>query len=174
MRCLAGTKWGAALRNVYTALIRSAIEYGLIVYGSAAYSSLQKIDRVQAQALRICCGAVRSTPVSALQVEVGEIPIFLRRKQLIVNYRANLQGHKDTHRTKQTVKTSWESNKMKKESVCVSEFKVKEWNISQTVLLSAVPPWLLPQPIVDVSLLKRLHSMKNKINVQAYCEYCST
>ena len=36
------------------------------------------------------------------------------------------------------------------------------------MLLSAVPPWLLPQPIVDLSLLKRLHSMKNKINVQAY------
>lgn len=35
-------------------------------------------------------------------------------------------------------------------------------------MLSAVPPWLLPQPIVDLSLLKRLHSMKDKINVQAY------
>lgn len=83
MRCLAGTKWGAdkaALRNVYTALIRSVIEYGLIVYGSAAYSSLQKLDRVQAQALRICCGAVRSTPVLALQVEVGEIPFFFEEE----------------------------------------------------------------------------------------------
>ena len=112
--------------------------------------------------------------MSALQVEVGEIPISLRRKQLIVHYWANLLGHKDTHRTKQTVKTSWESNKIKKESFCVcvselcKEFKVKEWNISLTVLISAVPPWLLPQPVIDLSLLKRLHSMKNKINVKAY------
>ena len=104
--------------------------------------------------------------MSALQVEVGEISICFRRKQFIVNYWANLQGHEDTHPTKQTVNTSLESNTIKKESfyVCVSELfkEFKEWNISPTVLISAVPPWLLPQPVIDLSLLKRLHSKKRK------------
>lgn len=47
MRCLAGTMWGAdkvPLRSIYTTLIRSVLDYGLIVFGSAACSSLQKLD----------------------------------------------------------------------------------------------------------------------------------
>lgn len=47
MRCLVGSSWGAsmgALRHIYTALIRSALDYACIVYGSAAKSHLQKLD----------------------------------------------------------------------------------------------------------------------------------
>lgn len=73
------------------------------------------IFKKMAQALRLCCGAVMTTPISALQVEVGEMPLTLRRKQLRVNYWANLQSQKDTHRTKKILNESWESKKIKKE-----------------------------------------------------------
>ncbi len=53
------------------ALIRSVLDYGCVVFGSAAQSQLKKLDVVQAQALRLCCGAFKTTPVSALQVEMG-------------------------------------------------------------------------------------------------------
>lgn len=118
MRCLTGSVWGAdrvALRNIYIALVRSVLEYGCIVFGSAAGTSLKRLDKIQAQALRLCCGAVMTTPISALQVEVGEMPLTLRRKQLRVNYWANLQSQKDTHRTKKILNESWESKKIKKE-----------------------------------------------------------
>ena len=39
MRCLAGLEWGAdfgSLKYIYITLIRSQIDYGSIVYGSAA------------------------------------------------------------------------------------------------------------------------------------------
>ncbi len=84
MRCLAGLEWGArfsALKYIYI-LIRSKLDYGCTVYGSAAKSVLTELDVVQARALRICLGAIRTSPVCALQVEAGEMPLWIRRKQL--------------------------------------------------------------------------------------------
>lgn len=52
-----------------------------------------KLEVVQAQAWRLCCGAIKATPVSALQVEVGEI--HFRFKQFMMNYWVNVQGHSE-------------------------------------------------------------------------------
>ncbi len=68
------------------ALIRSVLDYGCVVFGSAAQSQLKNLDVIRAQALKLCCGAFKTTPLSALQVEMGEFPLELRRKQLMVNY----------------------------------------------------------------------------------------
>lgn len=38
-------------------MIRSALDYGCLVYGNAAKTNLPKLDVVQAKALRVCCGA---------------------------------------------------------------------------------------------------------------------
>ncbi len=65
------------MKSIYIALIRSVLDYGSIVYDSAA-KTLLKLDVIQAQALRLCCGAFKTTPVSALQVEVGEMPLQIR------------------------------------------------------------------------------------------------
>ncbi len=95
MRCLTGREWGAScqsLKIIYVALIRSAMDYGSIVYTSAARSHLKKLDVIQTQALRVCSGAFKTLPVSAIQVEVGEMPLEVRKKHLIANYWVNLQG----------------------------------------------------------------------------------
>ncbi len=105
MRCLTGREWGAscsALKTIYVALIRSVLDYGSVAYGSAAKSLLKKLDRIQAQALRVCSGAFKTSPVPALQ-EMGEMPLALRRRQLMTNYWANLQGHNDFHPTKEVL-----------------------------------------------------------------------
>lgn len=65
MRSLAGCDWGAergSMHLVYQAMIRSSIDYGCFVYGSAAQSVLRKLDTLQAKALRLCCGAFRTSP----------------------------------------------------------------------------------------------------------------
>ena len=43
--------------------------------------------------LRLCCGAFKTTPVAAIQVEMGEMPLRLRREQLVLVYWTNLRGH---------------------------------------------------------------------------------
>ncbi len=95
MRCLTGSECGAskrALRDVYVALMRPVIEYGSIMYRSASKTSLRKLEVIQNQALRICCGAIRTSPACAVQVEMGELPLNLRFKQLMMNYWANIKG----------------------------------------------------------------------------------
>ena len=45
LRCVAGSDWGAdreSMMMIYRAMMRSAIDYGCMVYGSAAFSVLNK------------------------------------------------------------------------------------------------------------------------------------
>lgn len=89
MRCLVGLDWGTdrrSLRMIFVGLIRFAIDYGCVAYRLACKTLLGKLDVVQAQALRIVSGAFRSTSVLALQVLTGEMPLGLRRRQLMVAY----------------------------------------------------------------------------------------
>lgn len=119
MRCLAGLEWGAcfsALKYIYIALIRSKLDYGCTVYGSAAKSVLTELDVVQARALRICLEAIITSPVCALQVEAGEMPLWIRRKQLVANYWVNLRGHGENHPTKKVL-----------QNCCEKEEKGKFW-----------------------------------------------
>ena len=93
LRALSGTDWGANKRTMlmlYRTLIRSVIDYGSIAYDSASKSSKQKLNLIQSKALRICCGAMSMTPVAALQVECGETPLDLRRRELQLQYAAKL------------------------------------------------------------------------------------
>ncbi len=46
-----------------------------MLYRSAAKSVLTELDGVQARALRICLGAIRTPPVCVLQGETGEMPL---------------------------------------------------------------------------------------------------
>ncbi len=111
MRCLPEVDWGAdtaVLKNIYTALTPSRLDYGSVVYASAAKSVSARLNIVQSQALRMCLGAVRTSPVCAIQVEAREMPLWLCRKQLMVNYWINLRGFKGNHPAKKVLEECWE------------------------------------------------------------------
>lgn len=163
MRCISGREWGAdrvALKTIYSTMIRAVLDYGCIAYGTATKSQLGKLERIQSRALRICCGAYPSSPVSALQVEMGEMPIHLRRKQLILTYWINLKGQKDNHPTKGIMETCWEYGKGKVNSFgwiikdLVQSMKLDEYRVIPAVILPITPLWILPQPYVDLFLLE--------------------
>jgi len=103
LRVLSGTRWGsskAMLLIVYKAMIRSVIDYGSIAYDTASNSTKSRLDEIQAKALRICCGALRGTPTSALQVECGQPPLRLRRLRMMTDYAIKMQSipdHPATH-----------------------------------------------------------------------------
>ena len=82
-------KWGGdqqTLLNLYRAIIRSKLDYGCAVYGSARPSYLRMLDPVINQALRLCLGAYRTSPKESLQIEAGETPMTLRHTQLALQY----------------------------------------------------------------------------------------
>lgn len=67
--------WGAdrtTLLMLYRSLIRSRLDYGCIVYGSARDSYIKRLDPIQNQALRLSLGAFRTSPIVSLEVESGE------------------------------------------------------------------------------------------------------
>ena len=74
---------------------------------------LAGLDRIQTQALRVYLGAVRTSLVCALQIDAGEFPLGLHRKQLGVNYWINLRGHGESHPTKRVLETCWEKENTK-------------------------------------------------------------
>ena len=74
------------LLHLYRSLIRSKLDYGCIVYGSARGSYLRMLDPIQNHALRLCLGAYRTSPTSSLCVEANEPPLYFRRKKLSLQY----------------------------------------------------------------------------------------
>ena len=94
LKVVANTKWGAdrdSLLQLYRALIRSKLDYGCVVYGSARPSYLESLEPVANKALRLCLGAFRTSPIDSLQVEANEPSLTLRREQLSLQYAARLQ-----------------------------------------------------------------------------------
>ncbi|GBO43777.1 putative RNA-directed DNA polymerase from transposon X-element, partial [Araneus ventricosus] len=89
LKVLSTTTWGAdriCLLRVYQAIILSRLDYGCVVYGSARSTPLRKLDFVHHSALRICCGAFRTSPVQSLYVICHQLPLYLRRKMLSAHY----------------------------------------------------------------------------------------
>ena len=78
LRVVAHKDWGAdcaTLLKLYRSHVRSKLDYGCVVYGSARQSALDCLDRVQNAALRVCLGAFRTSPIASLHVEAGELPL---------------------------------------------------------------------------------------------------
>ena len=88
LKVLSHTNWGAdrtVLLQLYRSLIRSKLDYGSIVYGSARKSYLMMLDTVHHQGLRLALGAFRTSPVESLYVEAEEPSLYLRREKLLYN-----------------------------------------------------------------------------------------
>src|SRR6266576_3047384 len=85
------------LRIDYTYL-RSKIDYGAIVYDSAQDSLTKILNPVQNQALRICIGAFRTSPIISIQAESNTISLKDRCIQLLLQYYSKLST-KFTHPT---------------------------------------------------------------------------
>ena len=96
LKVLATTGWGAdstTMMKLYRSLIRSKIDYGSIVYGSAANSVLDKLDPAHNQGIRLSLGAFCSSPVESLYVEANEPPLQIRRDKLLLQYVTKLSAN---------------------------------------------------------------------------------
>lgn len=165
LRCLSGRDWGAtraSLMNIYQAIMRASLDYGCVAYMSAAESHLKKLDVEQAQGLRVCSGAFKSSPVAAIQVEMGEQPLGMRRVKLMMAYWLNLQGHNSSHPTRTILQDCWEHNKTSFRSFgWIGDIKAKQVGLSDiqyspTVPCSVIPPWLFVIPSVDFKIQQQL------------------
>lgn len=170
LRCLTGVEWGAcklSVKIIYCTLIRPSLDYGSIIYGFASETTLKKIETMQNQALRICCGAFKTSPIAAMQVEVGEAPLYHRRFKIRMNYWLNLKGHKVSHPVKRVIEECWEHGNINIKSFGwiakreAQEVGIADCDVSPTVTVSRIPPWIFPMPVVDFQIQIKIKNEKD-------------
>ena len=96
LKVLCNTNWGgdrSVLLNLYRSLVRSKLDYGSIVYGSARKSYLKCLDTIHHQGLRLALGAFRTSPVESLYAESNEPSLYTRRENLSLQYTTKLAAN---------------------------------------------------------------------------------
>ena len=96
LKVLSRTAWGAdrtTLLKLYRSLVRSKLDCGCIIYGSASKTALAKLDPVHNQGLRLTLGAFRYSSVESLNVESHEPPLEIRRDKLSLQYILKLKAN---------------------------------------------------------------------------------
>ena len=93
---MSSTDWGSdstVLLNLFRSLIRSELDYGCIVYGSARPSYINLPNTVHYQGLRISLGAFRTSPVESLYAETNEPSPENRWIKLCMQCATKLKAH---------------------------------------------------------------------------------
>ena len=96
LKVLSSSDWGGdrtVLLNLYRSLIRSKLDYGSIVYGSARKSYLKSLDTIHHQGLRLALGAFHTSPVESLYAESNEPSLYIRREKLSLQYVTKLAAN---------------------------------------------------------------------------------
>ena len=94
LKVLAATEWGAdctVLLQLYRALVRSKLDYGSIVYGSARKSYVKLLDPVHHQGLRQSLSVFRTSSIQSLYLEARESSLENRRLKLSLQYTVKLK-----------------------------------------------------------------------------------
>ena len=109
LRLLSGTSWGASrksLLTMYRAFIRPVMEYGFEAYLFSPKYVSKAIQRLQNSGLRICSGAMASTPVCVLQHSCRELPVHIRHLQACLIHRYLIISS-DQHPCHRLVQDTW-------------------------------------------------------------------
>ena len=100
LKVLSHNSWGAdrtTFLKLYRSLVRSKLDYGCIIYGSARKSYLQMLDPIHNQGLRLALVVFRTSPVASLYVEADEPSLYSRREKLSLQYAIRLAQLLLTH-----------------------------------------------------------------------------
>lgn len=165
MRSVSGTKWGAdakSLKAIYVMLIQSVIDYGSIVYDSASEWQLERLEKIQNQAMKLICGSMKGTSIAALQVESGLMPLSLRRHSQQIRFAVKVTSTGD-HVARQVFKDHWTTHYGQyTDRTCPMAVKVHEFleTLDDVIVRSPTwlrfPPWKVRLPDTDTSLTKQV------------------
>ena len=167
LKTLANTDWGGekkSLLKIYRSHIRSKLDYGCLVYGSARTSYLKMLDPVQNQCLRLCLGAFRTTPCTSLQIEANESPLQNRRLKLSLQYALKLKSLPNNP-AYLCVFHPQEKNSFTENSKYIPTFGLRiekemietkiEFRFIKRYYIPKTPPWLFEIPPINLELNHR-------------------
>lgn len=170
LKVLAKTKWGAewtVLLRLYRALVRSRLDYGSIVYGSARASYIKMLDTVHHQGLRLALGAFRTSPVQSLYVEAREPSLQLRRLKLSFQYAIKVKGNRNNPAYPTIFQPQYlDFYEARPRSIRPFGLRIKplledlsiDMDGVTSFPLCSIPPWDLRQPVIVHDLSHRKKS----------------
>ena len=74
-------------------MIRSKLDFGCIVYGSACKSYTKRLEPIHNQGVRLSLGDFRTSPMQSLYIEANDPPLYLRRIKLSLQYGSQLMSN---------------------------------------------------------------------------------
>jgi hypothetical protein len=95
LHVLSGASWGwdrTVMLRLYRSLVRSKLDYGSFIYGSATEAKLRIFYPVHHAGIRLAIGAFRTSPDS-LYAEYGEPSLSVQRELLLCSYASKLAAH---------------------------------------------------------------------------------
>ena len=150
---------GRQLQNplpLCTALIRPILEYGSKAFDSASPTTKEKLNSIQYQALKICCGAIQGSPLYQLQIECGDPPLELRRKFLSTIYKTKIKSHQN-HPNQCTIKDNWQKHYFSQKWITSHktpfEARAKESTLLTYPTNNPFPYWKYNKPIISTEIL---------------------
>ena len=178
LRVIAHTNWGAdrkTLIKIYRTLIRSKIDYGCFIYGSARKSYLKELETIHHQGLRLALGAFSTSPVESLYTEANETPLPIRRQKLAMQYHIKLATCPSNPAYNCVFQPQYKTLYDRKENA-IKPFGLRMEGLTTKAqmdttqvhrsIISKTPPWLLKQPTVLLDLSKHPKTKTNPITFQ--------
>ena len=165
LKIFCSPEWGGdtnILLQLYRSLIRSKLDYGCQIYGSARKSYTKILDPIQNQGLRLALGAYRTSPEKSLHVEANELPLELRRRKLSLQYAVKISSLPTNpaydcifNIPSKIINISSKNNSIKPFGMRVAkDLKDLEFEKDNTenYFFPAIPLWELKLPKIDLSL----------------------
>ena len=178
LKVLASTKWGGdetSLLHLYRALIRSKLDYGSFIYGSARPSYIKTLDTIHHQGLRLCLGAFRTSPVESLYTEADEPSLAERRIKLALQYSTKLKANPSNPAYNCVFHPEYTQLFAAKQKAIppfgiriqqhIDDADINLKTISKHSLLTT-PPWQLVRPNVNLHLTRFKKSTTNQLVFQ--------
>ena len=163
LKKLASSNWGAnksSLRQLYTGYVRAIFDYSAPLQATASKSNQDLLDRKQSQALHFVCGALRTTPTSACEIDANIEPLKIRRDRNTTLTLERFQRMEDTNPCKMMVKNWKPRDRIKKTSFLKEATKLSQNQNFPTEreclsIIPETPPHQdLKKPTLHAKLLK--------------------
>ena len=172
LRYVKANNFGMGIESMlmlYRSLLRSVLDYGCQAFNSAPPNVKGVLDRIQAEGLKICLGALNSTPLPVLLAQSGETPLQHRRDHLSLKYYArckrtpsnpaqNLTDQCTEYKKKYSHK--WKKNDMPYGFRINQE--LKNHQLQDIGIIQNLPPKTAPWLLKPVTTSDKIKNMVNK------------
>ena len=171
---LATTNWGAKkqiLRQLYMGYVRAVMDYNLPLQTIASKGAVLSLDKVQNQALRLICGAIRTTPTAACEIDANIKPRDLTRKRSLIETVERFRRQEPDHPNRKLIETWKPVGRIQLKTLLdvAKEMSSMENLPSERELerkFQNVPPWQhLHQPKIVTSLLDKKITKEAEPNI---------